>query len=83
MSSGRLEQWQTLDFMGCTRLFGYVYERDAAEEGEEWITSELVKYHTVMGQMIAETQSGSMYQLGTPAEKDRTPKEIFTSLMDN
>lgn len=79
MRKGRLENWQTVDFFGQTRLAGNIYECDAFEEGEVMITSGFVKYHTVMGQTVAETQSGSMYMLGKPAEKDRTVKEIFAA----
>lgn len=76
MRKGRIENWQEINFFGGTRIFGNIYECDAFQEGEEMFTSEVVKYHTVMGQTVVETRSGSMYHLGAAATKERTMQEI-------
>lgn len=59
-------------------MAGNVYECEAFEEGEEMVTSPIVSYHTKMGQLFIETQSGSWYKLGTPSKQDRTAEEIFS-----
>jgi hypothetical protein len=82
MREGRIESWQEVDFFGGTRIAGNVYECEAFGEGEEMFTSPIVKYHGVMGKLIVETQSGSMYRLGVPANKDRTVQEIFESYVE-
>ena len=77
MRKGRIENWQEIQVFGGTRIFGNVYECDAFEDGEEMITSELVKYHNILGSLVAETRSGSMYHLGKPVENPETLKEIM------
>lgn len=77
MRKGRIEDWQEINFFGHKRVFGKVYECDAFEEGEEMFTSQIVTYHTIMGSTVVETQSGSMYHLGKPAEKQETFQEII------
>jgi len=78
MRKGTIENWQEVDVFGTTRIAGHVYGCGSFREGTEFITSPVIKYHTIMGQMIVETESGSMYQLGKPAEQDRTFKEIVS-----
>lgn len=82
MRNGRVENWQELECFGGTRLFGNVYECDAFSEGEEFISSIIVKYHNIMGQPVVETQSGSMYHLGQPAANDKTFEEIIKGYLN-
>ena len=77
MRTGRIENWQLVELFGETRLTGNVYECDTFEEGEEFISSPVVKYHPGITGQIAETRSGSMYQLGAPAERIRDVADIF------
>jgi len=72
MRKGRIEDWQEFNFFGQTRIAGRIYGCDKFEDGEEMFTNEVVKYHTIMGQLVVETKSGSMYHLGKPAESERT-----------
>jgi len=84
MRKARLENWQEIQIFGRTCLVGDVYDCQVTSEnektfqdGEEMISSAIIKYHEMMGQTVAETKSGSMYHLGKPAEKDRNLQEIF------
>lgn len=77
MRKGRIENWQEINLLGGTRILGNVYESDAFEEGEEMFTSLIAKYHNVLGSLVVETTSGSMYHLGKPADKPQTLKEVF------
>lgn len=83
MRKGRIENWQELKALGGIRIFGNVYECDTFEEGEEMFTSILVRYHSVLGSLMAETQSGSMYHLGKAKDKPETLKEILARQMDS
>jgi hypothetical protein len=83
MRKGRIENWQEIDFFRQVRIAGNVYECDAFEEGEIMFTNGVVEYHTVMGQLVVETKSGSMYHLGKPALKPRTLKEIVKDCADS
>jgi len=77
MRKGKLENWQEVQWGRQIRIHGNVYGCDSFQTGEEMITNEVVEYHGVMGSLIVETRSGSMYTLGTPADRERTLEEIF------
>jgi hypothetical protein len=77
MRKGRIENWQELELFGRTVVTGNIYGCEKFEDGEEMWTSGIVEYRNMIGQTVVETQSGSVYHLGEPAEKDRTLQEIF------
>lgn len=74
---GRLENWHEIKMGRQTCMFGNVYECGAFELGEEMITSEVQDYFSAMGLTYIRTLSGSVYQLGTPATKDKTFEQVF------
>jgi len=80
---GRLEEWQEINLFGKIRMTGFVYECDTFDEGEETFTSGIVKYHSVMGKLFIETESGSSYELGTPVAKDKSIEEIINNYKTN
>ncbi|MHA2279989.1 MAG: hypothetical protein ACXAC5_03810 [Promethearchaeota archaeon] len=84
MRKARLENWQEVQLFGRTCLVGNVHECEVTdegekvfEEGEEMISSEVVHYHDMMGQVVAETKSGSRYHLGVPKKDQETLTEIM------
>lgn len=82
---GRIENWQEVEWVGKhTRIAGNVYECEGyAEEGELWVTNNIVQYHNVWGNQVVETASGSMYTLGTPATEPKTLQKLFAEAMGN
>ena len=75
---GTIENWHEVNWFKQTRVVGNVHDCDAFEEGEQMMTSEIVKYDTVFGQLVVETASGSIYILGIPAKEDKTIEQVFS-----
>lgn len=89
MRKGRIEKWQPINWFGQERMFGYVYGcksqetgEQFIEDGEDFITSPIEKFDSIMGQLVIHTKSGSVYELGEPAAVTETPQQIFKRMSD-
>lgn len=86
MRKGRLENWQEISWCGHIRIAGYIHgmtgeHSDEFKEGSMMTTNRVAKRHTFMGQTVVETDSGSLYELGVPADISKTAQDVIKEMM--
>ncbi len=68
-TKGRIEEWLEINLFGKQRVAGFVYECEGFDDGDELITSPIDDIYQIGEQLFLDTESGSTYKLGKPAQE--------------
>jgi hypothetical protein len=77
MRTGRIENWQEVDFLKQKRIVGNVYECPDFKEGELFMSSPIEDTFYKYNAKFVRSASGSTYMLGAPSTENLTVQEIF------